>query len=210
MKERRSFSCGCAKIHELPISVLLLSFCLSSLCLSCLSFLSLSRPLPLESRVIASSVVSRRLSSRCASSRSPCASSELLDVSRVVCGVVSVPSRRASSRWSVSVASCAESCRLELLTSVAASQLLGVSRVVCGVLPPSSVSLRCAQSPRRQESRVIRSSVVVDRSLASSGRLSCSVVCVISSCVVPLLASVGLCARRVSRVPFSFLFRLDG
>ena len=101
MKERRSFSCGCAKIHELPTSVFLLSFCLSSLCLSCLSCLSLSRPLPLESRVIASSVVSRRvsprreesrviassvvsrrLSSRCASSRSPCASSELLDVSR--------------------------------------------------------------------------------------------------------------------------------
>ena len=76
---------------------------------------------------------------------------------------MSVASRRASSRWSVSVASCAESCRLELLTSVAASQLLGVSRVVCGVLPPSSVSLRCAQSPRRQESRVIRSSVVLRR-----------------------------------------------
>ena len=226
MKERRSFSCGCAKIHELPISVFLLSFCLSSLCLSCLSFLSLSRPLPLESRVIASSVVSRRvsprreesrviassvvsrrLSSRCASSRSPCASSELLDVSRVVCGVVSVPSRRASSRWSVSVASCAESCNLELLTSVAVSLFPvqthrlssrvvcrlavrrpaapSVSRVVCGVVSVSvvsrrassrcsasvascaescrSVSLRCAQSPRRQESRVIRSSVVLRR-----------------------------------------------
>ena len=60
-------------------------------------------------------------------------------VSRVVCGVVSVSvaSRRASSRCSASVASCAESCR--------------------------SVSLRCAQSPRRQESRVIRSSVVLRR-----------------------------------------------
>ena len=69
MKERRSFSCGCAKIHELPISVFLLSFCLSSLCLSCLSFLSLSRPLPLESRVIASSVVSRRVSPRREESR---------------------------------------------------------------------------------------------------------------------------------------------
>ena len=153
-----------------------------------------------ESRVIASSVVSRRLSPRREESR--------VIASSVVSRRLS--SRCASSSCSVSVASCAESCRLELLTSVAASQLLGVSRVVCGVLPPSSVSLRCAQSPRRQEPRVIRSSVVVDRSLASSGRLSCSVVCVISSCVVPLLASVGLCARRVSRVPFSFLFRLDG
>ena len=69
MKERRSFSCGCAKIHELPTSVFLLSFCLSSLCLSCLSCLSLSRPLPLESRVIASSVVSRRVSPRREESR---------------------------------------------------------------------------------------------------------------------------------------------
>ena len=103
----------------------------------------------------------------------------------------------------------------------------------CGVRSPScSVSVascarcqsRCAQSPRREESRVIASSVV-------SRRLSSSVV---SLCVVSLLgvsrvvcgvvsvsvasrrassrcsASVGLCARRVSRVPFSFLFRLDG
>ena len=83
MKERRSFSCGCAKIHELPISVFLLSFCLSSLCLSCLSFLSLSRPLPLESRVIASSVVSRRVSPR-------------REESRVIAS--SVVSRRLSSR----------------------------------------------------------------------------------------------------------------
>ena len=90
-----------SRTADLCLSSLLLS--LSSLCLSCLSCLSLSRPLPLESRVIASSVVSRRvsprreesrviassvvsrrLSSRCASSRSPCASSELLDVSHVV------------------------------------------------------------------------------------------------------------------------------
>ena len=92
-------------------------------------------------------------------------------------------------------------CRRHFCFLAAASVFL---TSMCGVLPPSSVSLRCAQSPRRQESRVIRSSVVVDRSLASSGRLSCSVVCVISSCVVPLLGVSRLCARCVSRVPFSF------
>ena len=36
MKERRSFSFGCAKIHELPISVFLLSFSvLAGRCQSC-------------------------------------------------------------------------------------------------------------------------------------------------------------------------------
>ena len=120
MKERRSFSCGCAKIHELPISVFLLSFCLSSLCLSCLSFLSLSRPLPLESRVIASSVVSRRVSPRREESRVIASSvvsrrlsprreesrviASSAGASRVVCGgvPVSVASRRALSRCSAS------------------------------------------------------------------------------------------------------------
>ena len=101
---------------------------------------------------------------------------------------------------------------------------------------------RCAQSPRREESRVIASSVVSlqlsprreeSRVIASSvvsRRLSSSVV---SLCVVSLLgvsrvvcgvvsvsvasrrassrcsASVGLCARRVSRVPFSFSDPMD-
>ena len=44
MKERRSFSFGCAKIHELPISIFLLSFSLSLLSQALLSFLSLSLP----------------------------------------------------------------------------------------------------------------------------------------------------------------------
>ena len=116
MKERRSFSFGCAKIHELPISVFLLSFSV--------------------------------LAGRCQS-----------------CLVVRRPAARRQSRR---------------------------------VRSPAALSLCVVRSHR------------VDRSLASSGRLSCSVVCVISSCVVPLLGVSRLCARRVSRVPFSFLFRLDG
>ena len=104
----------------------------------------------------------------------------------------------------------------------------------CGVRSPScSVSVascarcqsRCAQSPRREESRVIASSVVSRRlsprreesrvigSSVGVSRVVCGVVSVSvasrrasSRCS----ASVGLCARRVSRVPFSFLFRLDG
>jgi len=63
-------------------------------------------------------------------------------------------------------------------------------------LPPSSVSLRCAQSPRREESRVIRSSVVLRR--VSSRRAS-----------FPCSASDGLCARRGSRVPFCISDPMD-
>ena len=126
----------------------------------------------LSSRVIASSVVSPRLSSRLVS----LCVVQLLGVSRVVCGVVlvSVASRRASSRCSVSVASCAESCR-----------------------PPLSLC-------------VVRSHRVV-RSLASSGRLSCCVVCVMSSCVVPLLCvGVSRVVRSACESRPFFLFRLDG
>ena len=71
------------------------------------------------------------------------------------------------------------------------SCVVGVSPVACGVR-----AARCQSRRVLGVSRVVRSHRVV-RSLASSRRLS-------------LLASVGLCARRVSRVPFSFLFRLDG
>jgi len=98
-----------------------------------------------ESRVIASSVVSRRLSQSprreksrlIASSVVSCRVSSRRASSRCSCRV---SSRRASSRCSVSVASCAESC-----------------------LPPLSLC-------------VVRSHRVV-RSLASSGRLSSCVVC---------------------------------
>ena len=45
MKERRSFSFGCAKIHELPISIFLLSFSLSPLSVSPVFPVSLSPPL---------------------------------------------------------------------------------------------------------------------------------------------------------------------
>ena len=78
MKERRSFSFGCAKIHELPISVFLLSFSvLAGRCQSCVvrrpscsvSVASCARcqsrcaqsPRRQESRVIGSSVVLRRV-----------------------------------------------------------------------------------------------------------------------------------------------------
>ena len=105
MKERRSFSCGCAKIHELPISVFLLSFSVSPLSVSPVFPVSLSRPLPLESRVIASSVVSRRVSPRREESR--------VIASSVVSRRLS--SRCASSSCSVSVASCAESFQSRLV-----------------------------------------------------------------------------------------------
>ena len=68
-----------------------------------------------------------------------------------------------------------------------------------GVACPLSVVCVVRQSPLSSGvSRVIASSVV-SRRQSSSRRAS-------SRCS----ASVGLCARRVSRVPFSFLFRLDG
>ena len=153
MKERRSFSLACAKIHELPISVFLLSFSVSPLSVSPVFPVSLSLALSpwslaslprLSSRVVCRRVVRSLASSRRLSSR-------------VVCRLVvrrpaaRCQSRRVRSRVGVSrVSSCVV-------------PLLGVSRVVCGVLPPSSVSLRCAQSPRRQESRVIGSSVVLRR-----------------------------------------------
>ena len=148
MKERRSFSCvvgvspvacgvraaRCQSRRVLGVSRVVRSHRVVR---------SLASSRRLSSRVVCRRVVrslesSRRLSSRVVcrlAVRRPAAPS----VSRVVCGVVSVSvvSRRASSRCSASVASCAESCR--------------------------SVSLRCAQSPRRQESRVIRSSVVLRR-----------------------------------------------
>ena len=168
MKERRSFSCGCAKIHELPISVFLLSFCLSSLCLSCLSFLSLSRPLPLESRVIASSVVSRRVSPR-------------REESRVIAS--SVVSRRLSSRCASS--SCSECQSRRVRSRVGVSRvsscvvpLLGVSRVVCGVLP-LCLSALCAVTASTGVSRhqvVCRVASCVSSRRASS-RCSASVGC---------------------------------
>ena len=149
-----------------------------------------------------------------------CQSRRVLGVSRVVRSHRVVRSLESSRRLSVSVASCAESCRCQsrLVVRCLAARRREESRVIA-----SSV-VSCQLSPRREESRVIASSVV-------SRRLSSSVV---SLCVVPLLgvsrvvcgvvsvsvasrrassrcsASVGLCARRVSRVPFSFLFRLDG
>ena len=85
----------------------------------------------------------------------------------------------------------------------------------CGVRSPScSVSVascarcqsRCAPSPRREESRVIASSVGVSRVVCGVVSVSVASRRASSRCS----ASVGLCARRVSRVPFSFLFRLDG
>ena len=103
----------------------------------------------------------------------------------------------------------------------------------CGVRSPScSVSVascarcqsRCAQSPRREESRVIASSVVSrrlsprreeSRVIASSVGVSRVVCGVVSVSVASrrassrCSASVGLCARRVSRVPFSFSDSMD-
>ena len=153
MKERRSFSCvvgvspvacgvraaRCQSRRVLGVSRVVRSHRVVR------SLASLRR---LSSRVVcrlASSVVSRRrVVCRCQSPRlsesprlssvasSRCASSQLLGVSRVVCGVVlmSVASRRASSRCST------------------------VSRVVCGVLPslrPLSSRVVCASVCRRRQ-----------------------------------------------------------
>ena len=119
-----------------------------------------------ESRVIASSVVSRRLSQsprREKSRASPRLSS------RVVCPlVVRRPAARCQSRR---VRSLAALLCLSALCAVTASSGVSRHRVVCRVA--SCVSCRRASS-------------------------RCSV-----------SASVGLCARRVSRVPFSFSDSMD-
>ena len=217
MKERRSFSFGCAKSHDslpllppctLPSSSSLLSlslsprFSLSSFCLIVFSLVAVSR---VVCGVRAARCQSRRVLGVSRVVRShrvvrSLASSPRLS-SRVVCRSHRVV-RSLAHRLVCRLVSCVlSSCVVPLLVSCVLSScvvpLLGVSRVVCGVLPPSSVSLRCAQSPRRQESRVIGSSVVLRRVSSRRASSRCS-------------ASVGLCARRVSRVPFSFLFRLDG
>ena len=95
MKERRSFSCVVG-VSRVACGVR------AARCQS-RRVLGVSRVVR-SHRVVRSLASSHRLSSRVVCRlavrrpRSPCASSELLDVSRVVCGVVSVPSRRASSR----------------------------------------------------------------------------------------------------------------
>ena len=137
-----------------------------------------------ESRVIASSVVSRRLSPRREESR--------VIASSVVSRRLS--SRCASSSCSVSVASCAESCRCQSCLVVRRPAARRQSR---RVRSPAALSLCVVRSHR------------VDRSLASSGRLSCCVVCVISSCVVPLLGVSRVVRSACESRPF-FLFRLDG
>ena len=213
---------------SLALSIFLLSlslslsprFSLSSFCLIVFSLVAVSRVVCGVraarcqsrrvlgvSRVVRSHRVVRSLaSSPLLSSRVVCrrvvrslASSPRLS-SRVVCRSHRVV-RSLAHRLVCRLVSCVlSSCVVPLLVSCVLSScvvpLLGVSRVVCGVLPPSSVSLRCAQSPRRQESRVIRSSVVLRR--VSSRRASS-----------PCSASDGLCARRVSRVPFSFSDPMD-
>ena len=164
-----------------PLSLLSPRFSLSSFCLIAFSLVGVSRVacgvraarcqsrrVLGVSRVVRSHRVVRSLASlRRLSSRVVCRlASSVVSRHRLVCRLASsvvsprlvvrrpaarCQSRRVRSRVGVSrVSSCVV-------------PLLGVSRVVCGVLPPSSVSLRCAQSPRRQESRVIGSSVVLRR-----------------------------------------------
>ena len=189
MKERRSFSCV---VGVSPVACgVRAARCQSR------RVLGVSRVVR-SHRVVRSLASSRRLSSR------------------VVCRRV-VRSLESSRRLSVSVASCAESCRCQ--SRLVVRRLAARRREESRVIASSVGSLQL--SPRREESRVITSSVV-------SRRLSSSVV---SLCVVPLLgvsrvvcgvvsvsvasrrassrcsASVGLCARRVSRVPFSFQTR---
>ena len=130
----------------------------------------------------------------CARCQSRCAQSPRREESRVIAS--SVVSRRLSSRV---IASSVVSPRLSSrLVSLCVVQLLGVSRVVCGVVLVSVASRRassrcsvsvasCAESCRPPLSLCVVRSHRVVRSLASSGRLSCCVVCVMSSCVVPLL-----------------------
>ena len=113
MKERRSFSLACAKIHELPISVFLLSFSVSPLSVSPVFPVSLSLALSpwslaslprLSSRVVCRRVVRSLASSRRLSSRVVC---------RLAVRRPGLPVRRPSC--SMSVASCAESFQSRLV-----------------------------------------------------------------------------------------------
>ena len=125
MKDRRSFSCGCAKIHELPISVFLLSFSVSPLSVSPVFPVSLSLALSpwslaslprLSSRVVCRRVVRSLASSRRLSSR-------------VVCRlVVRRPAARCQSRRVLGVSRVLRSHRV--VRSLASSHRLS-SRVVC-------------------------------------------------------------------------------
>ena len=111
--------------------------------------------------------------------------------SRVVCRRV-VRSLESSRRLSVSVASCAESCRCQSCLVVRRPAARRQSR---RVRSPAALSLCVVRSHR------------VDRSLASSGRLSCSVVCVISSCVVPLLGVSRVVRSACESRPFFLSFQ---
>ena len=159
MKERRSFSCV---VGVSPVACgVRAARCQSR------RVLGVSRVVR-SHRVVRSLASSPLLSSRVVCRRvvRSLASSPRLS-SRVVCRSHRVV-RSLAHRLVCRLVSCVlSSCVVPLLVSCVLSScvvpLLGVSRVVCGVLPPSSVSLRCAQSPRRQESRVIGSSVVLRR-----------------------------------------------
>ena len=128
MKKWRSFSCGCfcflaGRCQSCGVRSPSCSVSVAS-CARCQSRCAQS-PRREESRVIASSVVSRRLSPR-------------RQESRVIAS--SVVSRRLSSRCASS--SCSECQSRRVRSRVGVSRvsscvvpLLGVSRVVCGVLP---------------------------------------------------------------------------
>ena len=181
MKEWRSFSFACTKIHELPISVFLLSFSVSPLSVSpvfpvslslaifpSLSFFSLSNihdtftippsPLPPCTPPSSSSLLSLSLSPRFSLSSFCLFVFSLVGVSCVVCGVRAA---QCQLRRELGVSRVVRSHRV--VRSLASSHRLS-SRVVC--------RLAVRRPAARCQSRRVRSRVGVSR---------------VSSCVVPLV-----------------------
>ena len=136
-----------------------------------------------------------------------CQSRRVLGVSRVVRSHRVVRSLASSRRLSSRVV-----CR-RVVRSLASSRRLS-SRVVFRLVVHRPAA-RC-QSRRVQSLAALLCLSALCAVTASSGVSRHQVVCRVASCVSSrrassrCSASVGLCARRVSRVSFSFLFRLDG
>ena len=149
-----------------------------------------------ESRLIASSVVSRRLSPRREESR--------VIASSVVSRRLSQSPRREKSRASPRLSSRVV-CPLVVRRPAA--------RVVCPLVVRRPAA-RC-QSRRVRSLAALLCLSALCAVTASSGVSRHRVVCRVASCVSSrrassrCSASVGLCARRVSRVPFSFSDSMD-
>ena len=150
-----------------------------------------------ESRVIASSVVSRRVTRRLSPRR---------EESRVIAS--SVVSRRLSSVLHRPAARC-QSRREEsrVISSSVVSRRLSPRREESRVIASSVVPRRLSSVVRRPAARCQSRRVLCGNPLSSPPAPTPSSACLLSLSLSPRF-SVGLCARRQSR-PF-FLFRFDG